>query len=144
MTAECIKTKMVSFAGVSNKVKNYYGFSNNFLEEFAKDKNNKIDFLFVDHVKELYKQDVELAVNLGLLQKGSVVVADNVLYPGSPEYRKWMLANPRFKTEVKLTYIEYSNTIRDEITGVIQTIVILNGILVAADFFFDIEIFDIH
>lgn len=72
-------------------------------------------FFFLDHLKHLYLEDCELAVKLGVLQPGSVVVADNVLNPGVPEYKAWMLANKDFDTKVHRTLLEYTKTTPDEI-----------------------------
>ena len=47
----------------------------------------KIDLLFLDHSEELYAQDFKVVEGLGLLKKGAMVVADNVVRPGAPEYR---------------------------------------------------------
>ena len=50
-----------------------------------------VDVLFIDHIEDLYTEDFKVAWSeLGLLRKGSVVVADNVLTPGAPEYREFV------------------------------------------------------
>ena len=42
-------------------------------------KIDKLDFLFIDHIKEIYYSDLLLIENCGLLKSGSCVVADNVI-----------------------------------------------------------------
>lgn len=112
------------------------------LQQLAKD-GVQLDFLLLDHVKHLYLPDLQLAIKLGLLKKGSVVVADNILFPvsgcrfpqrfphshrvpilrfflsshsqGSPEYRSWMLANSAFDTTVHKTTAEYTPWMPDEV-----------------------------
>lgn len=97
------------------KVKNELAYSNDILNKIAAN-NETIDVLFLDHVKELYMADTMLAVKLGLLKPGlSLVVADNVIAPGAPEYRKWMLANKEFETIVHETLLEYTHSVRDEV-----------------------------
>lgn len=55
-----------------------------------------IDLLFMDHDEALYEPDVKLAEKLGFLDKeGALVIADNVLRPGAPEYRSYMRKNLR-------------------------------------------------
>jgi catechol O-methyltransferase len=49
-----------------------------------------VDFLFLDHVEELYLQDFKKVEEQGLFAKGAMVVADNVVRPGAPEYRDWV------------------------------------------------------
>lgn len=45
-----------------------------------------IDFLFIDHWKNVYLPDFKFIELLGVLHKGSVVVADNIIEPGAPDY----------------------------------------------------------
>ncbi len=46
-----------------------------------------LDFLFIDHDKNAYLADLQAIVDRGWLHPGSIVVADNVGFPGSPKYR---------------------------------------------------------
>src|SRR5918997_3619031 len=45
-----------------------------------------LDFVFIDHDKNLYLPDLERIVARGWLHPGAVVVADNVKFPGAPAY----------------------------------------------------------
>jgi catechol O-methyltransferase len=47
------------------------------------------DLLFLDHEKDLYEVDLDWCMDNGLLKSGSVVLADNIRYPGAPGYVKW-------------------------------------------------------
>jgi len=112
-----MKCALVSVAGLSSKVTNFFGFSDAFLKQCAED-GTKIDLLFIDHVKELYLADLKLAIDLGVLAPGAMVVADNVLTPGAPDYKEWILSDEGkklFTTEVKRTLLEYSKTVPDEV-----------------------------
>ena len=109
-----IQGKLINYAGVSDCVKSYYGYSSDYLKMLARE-NVKLDFIFLDHLKDLYLCDLQLAISLGLLKKGTVVVADNVLTPGAPDYKEWILCNGNFSTEVFSTYLEYSTTVKDEV-----------------------------
>lgn len=60
----------------------------------------RVDLLFLDHAKEAYAPDLTTLENAGLVQAGSVVVADNVLFPGAPGYLDYV-ATPRYRTELK-------------------------------------------
>jgi catechol O-methyltransferase len=51
---------------------------------------DKLDFLFIDHDKNAYLPDLQSILDRGWLHRGSVVVADNMLIPGSPKYREFM------------------------------------------------------
>lgn len=49
-----------------------------------------LDFVFFDHWKDVYLDDLQRLVDRGLLQPGTIVVADNVGFPGAPKYRTYM------------------------------------------------------
>ena len=49
-----------------------------------------LDFVFVDHDKDAYLPDLHLILREGWLRPGAIVVADNVKFPGAPEYRAYM------------------------------------------------------
>jgi catechol O-methyltransferase len=109
-----VSAKLVEHAGLAKIVNPWYGFSGDVLKELAK-RGVVIDFLFVDHVKDLYLEDLKLALSLNLLRPGSVVVADNVLFPGAPDYKEWILKQPFFESTIHSTFVEYSKTIKDEV-----------------------------
>ncbi|WP_313674363.1 O-methyltransferase [Mycolicibacterium sp.] len=67
-----------------------------------------LDFLFIDHDKNAYLPDLLTIVGRGWLHPGSVVVADNVLVPGSPKYRSYMRDNPAWDTVEHKTHAEYT------------------------------------
>ena len=48
------------------------------------------DFVFIDHDKSAYLEDLKYLMDMKLVVSGSVVVADNILFPGVPEYRKFV------------------------------------------------------
>lgn len=76
-----------------------------------------IDFALIDHVKHLYVQDLLVLQKNGLLRKGSVVVGDNILTPGSPEFRQYMKEHTDdFSTTEHVSNLEYSNYVLDIVT----------------------------
>jgi catechol O-methyltransferase len=46
--------------------------------------------MFLDHYKPAYTTDLKLCEELGLITKGSVLAADNVIKPGNPPYLKYV------------------------------------------------------
>jgi catechol O-methyltransferase len=77
-----VARKILDHAGVGQKVTIFVGDV-----EAAKDKLKalgRIDYLFIDHWKDIYLRDFKAIESLGVIQKGSVVVGDNIIYPGSP------------------------------------------------------------
>ena len=75
----------------------------------------KVDFAFIDHAKEAYLPDLELILREGWLRHGAIVVADNVKFPGAPEYHAFMKANEGtlFRTREHATHAEYQTMIKD-------------------------------
>lgn len=74
-----------------------------------------LDFVFVDHAKDAYLPDLERILAAGWLHPGSVVVADNIGFPGAPDYREYMAAQEgkRWRTEAHATHVEYQSVIPD-------------------------------
>jgi predicted O-methyltransferase YrrM len=55
---------------------------------------------------------------LGLLRKGTVVVADNVVYPGAPGYLEYVdTANGRYTTELLPAAFEYEQKWKSDWDG---------------------------
>jgi len=71
-----------------------------------------LDFLFVDHDKKQYLSDLKLMMKEGWLREGSVVVGDNILAPGVPDYRAYFKSEEgakQWETVEHETCLEYSN-----------------------------------
>ena len=54
------------------------------------DIDNRIDFLFVDHAKEMYLSDIQLLESSGLIRQGTAVAADNVVFFQLSDYCTYM------------------------------------------------------
>lgn len=74
-----------------------------------------LDLLFIDHDKNAYLADLLAVVDRGWLHRGSVVVADNVGFPGSPKYRAYMRQQQgtSFQTVEHRTHVEYQTLVGD-------------------------------
>ncbi len=74
-----------------------------------------LDFVFLDHDKDVYVSDLLLLLDTGWLHPGSVVVADNVRFPGAPEYRAYMKAQEgrRWETHEHQAHVEYQSLVPD-------------------------------
>ena len=74
-----------------------------------------LDFVFIDHDKSVYVSDLELILGQGWLHPGSVVLADNVKFPGAPEYRAYL--NERqdvsWRTVEHEAHLEYQSLLKD-------------------------------
>jgi catechol O-methyltransferase len=74
-----------------------------------------VDFVFVDHDKAAYLPDLERILGERWLRPGSVVVADNVKFPGAPEYRSYMRGQEgkTWRTTEHETHVEYQSLLKD-------------------------------
>jgi catechol O-methyltransferase len=74
-----------------------------------------LDFVFIDHAKELYLPDLHRILQRGWLHSGSVVVADNVKFPGVPDYRDYMTEREslEWRTVEHDTHVEYQSVLKD-------------------------------
>jgi catechol O-methyltransferase len=74
-----------------------------------------VDFVFIDHDKDAYLPDLELMLAERWLHPGSIVVADNVRFPGAPEYRAYMQSqqSTTWNTTEHPTHVEYQSLVKD-------------------------------
>eukprot|EP00735_Rhodelphis_limneticus_P015325 TRINITY_DN954_c0_g1::TRINITY_DN954_c0_g1_i1::g.15922::m.15922 TRINITY_DN954_c0_g1::TRINITY_DN954_c0_g1_i1::g.15922 ORF type:complete len:264 (-),score=66.91,sp/O88587/COMT_MOUSE/48.42/1e-72,Methyltransf_3/PF01596.12/1.8e-23,Methyltransf_24/PF13578.1/2.1e-12,Methyltransf_18/PF12847.2/0.00033,Methyltransf_26/PF13659.1/0.0078,Methyltransf_15/PF09445.5/0.087,Methyltransf_31/PF13847.1/0.09 TRINITY_DN954_c0_g1_i1:47-838(-) len=109
-----IATKIIEFAGLGDKVKSIVGNPQTVLTEFkTKFGVDSFDFVFIDHDKASYLPDLQLLEKLGLLHEGTVVVADNILFPGAPEYALYVRNSPDFESKFYLSELEFSDGVQD-------------------------------
>jgi catechol O-methyltransferase len=75
--------------------------------------NGGLDFVFLDHDKVAYLPDLRRIVSERWLHPGSVVVADNVKFPGAPEYRAYLSEQEgkSWRTTEYRTHLEYQSLI---------------------------------
>lgn len=82
---------LVDLAGLSDLVKVVVGSSDEGIARLAASGQLKhVDLMFLDHYKPAYTTDLKLCEELGLITKGSVLAADNVIKPGNPPYLKYV------------------------------------------------------
>ena len=74
-----------------------------------------LDFLFLDHDKNVYLPDLESILDRGWLHTGAIVVADNVRVPGAPKYRAYMRQQQGklWQTVEHKAHVEYQSLISD-------------------------------
>jgi len=77
--------------------------------------DGSVDFVFIDHDKNVYLSDLQLILGERWLHPGSVVVADNVKFPGAPAYHAYMTENQgkRWRTTEHPAHVEYQSVFKD-------------------------------
>lgn len=74
-----------------------------------------LDFVFLDHDKDAYLDDLQSFLDRGWLHPGSIVMADNVRIPGAPKYREYMRQQQGklFNTVEHKAHAEYQSLATD-------------------------------
>jgi catechol O-methyltransferase len=74
-----------------------------------------VDLVFVDHAKEVYLADLHRILEQGWLRQGALVVADNIKFPGAPDYLAYMKQQEgkTWRTAEHETHVEYQSMIKD-------------------------------
>eukprot|EP00126_Sphaerothecum_destruens_P006688 Sdes_comp19484_c0_seq1m10969 len=64
--------------------------------------------IFLDHDKKLYLKDLKFLESHGIIQPGVIIVADNILYPGVPEYAHYVRNSPKYASTFVKGHIQTS------------------------------------
>lgn len=88
---------LVDFAGLSSVVEIIVGPSNEGIQQLYDSGLKNIDMMFLDHYKPAYTTDLKLCESLGLISRGTVLAADNVISPGNPPYLKYVRSSVQEK-----------------------------------------------
>jgi catechol O-methyltransferase len=77
--------------------------------------DGSLDLVFIDHDKDAYLPDLLRIESEGWLHLGSVVVADNVKFPGAPAYRAYMTdkQDTLWRTVEHRAHVEYQTLLKD-------------------------------
>jgi catechol O-methyltransferase len=103
-----ITQQMIEFAGLQDKVTILVGASQDLIPQLKKKNDvNTLDMVFLDHWKERYLPDTLLLEKCGLLRKGTVLLADNVIVPGTPEFLEYVRGSSNFECTHYSAYLEY-------------------------------------
>ncbi|XP_041911732.1 catechol O-methyltransferase isoform X2 [Arvicola amphibius] len=107
-----ITQQMLNFAGLQDKVTVLLGASQNLIPQLkTKYDVDTFDMVFLDHWKERYLPDTHLLEEHGLLHKGTVLLADNVIVPGAPDFLEYVRGSNKFKCTHYSSYLEYMKVV---------------------------------
>ena len=116
-----VARRVLAHAGVSDRVRvvvGHLGDGGATLDALEAEHGlgaGRLDLLFVDHDKNAYLPDLQRVLERGWLHRGALAVADNVKFPGAPEYRAYMTREQgrTWQTVEHATYVEYQKVIKD-------------------------------
>jgi catechol O-methyltransferase len=101
-------------AGVANRIQIVIDRTDRAIPRLKKQFNvDSFDLIFIDHHKEAYLSDFQLLEKTGLIELGTMIVTDNILYPGAPEYVNYVRNNPHYTSKFYESTLEYDPSIRD-------------------------------
>lgn len=107
-------------AGVSDRIKVIVDSTINVIPRLgSKYRIRSFDFIFIDHYKQSYLRDFQLMEHYGLIQSGTVIVADNVITPGAPDYMQYVKNNRNYRSKTYESTLEYRD---DTVDGVEVTV----------------------
>jgi len=110
-----ISTRTIAHAGLSDIAKVLVGSAEAVIPTLATEHNvPSLAFVFIDHWKDRYLPDLKILEASGLLKTNSRLVADNVIFPGAPDYLQYVrAATDRYTSKLFESNIEYSTTVKD-------------------------------
>jgi catechol O-methyltransferase len=116
-TNAAVATQMIHYAGTDkgDKTKVFVGTAQTHLTDIMQQERiASFDFVFLDHTKAAYLSDLVFLLDNKLLSKRAVVVADNMVHPGSPDYLEYVTSKPELmKTEMYTAHLEYTTDRED-------------------------------
>nr|XP_004670899.1 catechol O-methyltransferase [Jaculus jaculus] len=107
-----ITQQMLDFAGLQDKVTVLLGASQDLIPQLKKKYDvDTLDMVFLDHWKDRYLPDTLLLEKCGLLRKGTVLLADNVIVPGAPDFLAHVRGSSSFECTHYSSYLEYMKVV---------------------------------
>lgn len=104
-----ISRQLIDLAGLLHRVSIIVGKASSSLVEMVDhfEEGNKgyfsFDFIFIDHWKDMYVPDLRVLESLTLISPGTIIVADNIYYPGAPDYVKYIQGLPEERRDHNYT-----------------------------------------
>mmetsp|Transcript_37461 Transcript_37461/g.88707 ORF Transcript_37461/g.88707 Transcript_37461/m.88707 type:complete len:318 (+) Transcript_37461:1-954(+) len=100
---------VVEYAGLSSSIEITVGDSSLMLDAVKTALGGqRADFVLLDHRKSVYLPDLKGLEERGVVGKGTMVAADNVIYPGTPDYLEYVDdAAGRYNTRLRAAKFEY-------------------------------------
>ncbi|KAJ3339466.1 hypothetical protein HDU83_007595 [Entophlyctis luteolus] len=114
-----IAREIIEFAGLAERCTVIVGAFDQLAKESLLDTMGTgcVDMFFIDHWKDVYVRDLQFIERGGYCRPGAVVVADNCITPGCPEYLTYVQVSPFVEsTRLIETVLEYHNDVKDGIS----------------------------
>ncbi|XP_035650529.1 catechol O-methyltransferase A [Oncorhynchus keta] len=104
-----VARQIIEYSGLQDKICLVEGASGDLIPKMQELFGIKtFDFVFLDHWKDRYLPDIKLLEECQLLRKGSILLADNVICPGTPDYLEYVRNSPRYESKYFKSHLEYT------------------------------------
>ncbi|XP_062400872.1 catechol O-methyltransferase B [Sardina pilchardus] len=104
-----VARQVIEWAGLQDTVQLVEGGSGDWIPQLREHFGVvSFDFVFLDHWKDRYLPDLRLLEDCALLRRGTVVLADNVICPGTPEYLEYVRTSPAYHSSFYSAHLEYT------------------------------------
>lgn len=104
-----LSREMIEFSGLMDKIEVIEGSTEKMIPRLRADYGvEHLDFVFIDHYKDRYTADTKLLEKHGLLKKGTVLLADNVVYPGAPDFLEYVRTCGHYECTHYPSHVEYT------------------------------------
>ncbi|XP_010904422.1 catechol O-methyltransferase B [Esox lucius] len=104
-----VARQVIGWAGLEDKVQLVEGASGDWIPRLREHFGVQMfDLVFLDHWKDQYLPDTKQLEECGLIQKGTVLLADNVICPGTPDYLKYVRNSPHYDSRYYRSHLEYT------------------------------------
>ena len=101
-----ISSEIISIAGLSDKHNLIIGRSS----EIIPNLNEKFDFIFIDHWKDLYLKDLKSLEENDLIERNAWIFADNVILFNLEDYLDYVRSSPKYTSKFIPAKREYSKS----------------------------------
>ncbi|KAI8825577.1 catechol O-methyltransferase [Fimicolochytrium jonesii] len=107
-----IARQIFELAGLSHKITIITGpFEETFRLLSSTYNVQTVDLVFIDHAKDRYLHDLLLLQNQSTyLKPGTIIVADNIIKPGVPDYLEYAMNTDTLRSRMVETEFEYTTT----------------------------------
>lgn len=94
-----VARQLIALAGLDQTVEIIVGPCRDSLRKLQSQGAGQFDMIFIDHAKVLYYNELKLCEELGFIQPGTTVMADDMVRQGNAEYSAYVREDPAAKKE---------------------------------------------
>ncbi|KAJ5155720.1 hypothetical protein N7492_008523 [Penicillium capsulatum] len=98
-TFAAVARELIALAGLDQTVEIIEGTCRESLRKLQRSGVGAFDMIFIDHAKALYLNELKSCEQLGFVQPGTTVIADDMIRPGNAAYSAYVRDSPEVKKQ---------------------------------------------